>query len=312
MNLSKIFSAIIVTVLIVPAYCQDGMDRAGITGEMYSKLRINASGPTTGRWERALGVYQTELNPRSSLEINTRFAWTPAPLPGIAGELFRTACPETSDSYWRMERGVTEYGLFSNTPSVTGFQNDFNIQSTNGSLRLFTNQIGVGARQRVHIVGNTNPIRDGWVGIGTTDPQGLLHLHQDPLAPAPAFLQTIFRMSNGNSIGLSGGMEMTLSPNQLFRFNLREDQDMIFQTHGNERMRIFGNTYDPGAGVTGIDDGVRIGSNPGVTPVTSSINGIGAVLGRPRLLVVGSENAVSYTPNYIVAEFRNFNFWKRK
>ncbi|PCJ89397.1 MAG: hypothetical protein COA57_02015 [Flavobacteriales bacterium] len=175
------------------------------------------------------------------------------------------------------------------------------VANSDGCLFINPNLGGGGGTDRDWLVA-TPPFTDpptniddniftlGNVGIGINTPSTKLQVHE---AGSLFGLSTsAFLLTNAvTGQGVNDGFSITQSDNNSFLINFEPTGNMIFNTgNADERMRIFSSTFaQPGM--------VRIGIN----------NGIGPVLGNPRLLVSGSRTGFFPLPtaNYIVAEFRN-------
>ena len=109
-----------------------------------------------------------------------------------------------------------------------GDEDDFNIQKirsdhTNNSLQLFTNNA---ERMRID--------SSGRLGIGTTSPVSILHLHEAGASGSP-----VIQFSNGDTGATSGdGFAIGVADDESpFIYN-RENTALRFATNNTERMRI--------------------------------------------------------------------------
>lgn len=91
-------------------YAQNGagMNYTNPAAAGYSRLRQATGGGPFNSFlqflqnEKAIGLYQNELQPSSMLEINNTPAYTPFPHPNFAlGELFRTVGVQDQTNHWR-------------------------------------------------------------------------------------------------------------------------------------------------------------------------------------------------------------------
>jgi hypothetical protein len=138
------------------ATAQTGMTEAGPAGSHFSKLNTY-TGPSLMNSERAIGIYHANTTPVSFLEINTDPGLYFLPLLGSIpgwGEMFSTNTRAATDSYWRMKRQGTEYGLLLNQ----GINNDFKMQASHAQGSLVFHAGGANEYARI------NP--GGQVGIG--------------------------------------------------------------------------------------------------------------------------------------------------
>ena len=190
----KIMTTIsIVTLLTIQeASAQLGMDNAGNPPAMYSRLR-RAPLPFLQfqQNEKALGVYTSEFNPSSTLEINTTTAYLPFLHPNLGGDrglVFRSVAPAGFTQQWQMFRDNNQVFRLFNTLGI----DDVTLETVqNGAMQFATNNIqrmivnGDRTATIGAVLGGFNVPTNGYVGIGpntlnlwsTKGPFSLLHLN---------------------------------------------------------------------------------------------------------------------------------------
>jgi hypothetical protein len=157
--MKKILTATACLGLSLSVLAQTGMTHDGGAGTGYSRLNRTANAAGKG-WERAIGVYQNSIIPFSLLEINSNPAWLPHPQATIPlGEVFSSNAGG-ADSYWRMRRQNTEYGLLFNNNNT-----HFGIQASDVNGDLFFNTGGANERVRINAAGQ--------VGINLLSPNNI-------------------------------------------------------------------------------------------------------------------------------------------
>lgn len=158
--MKKIVSSVAAVLLVSSALAQSGMTQDGLPGSGYSRLN-RTTHPLGKGYERALGVYQSTINPSSYLEVNSTPGYLTFPHPSIAlGEVFRTNSP--TDGTWRLMVNSNQVGSISST----GIGADFNLTATPGNMLFKTT---AGSLERMRIRGT-----DGYIGINNTNP--LFHM----------------------------------------------------------------------------------------------------------------------------------------
>lgn len=134
---------------------QQGMDYAGGPTFRYARLRKTVN-QNSGN-EKALGVYNADILPSSTLEINTTTTYLPFLHPNLGGDrglAFRSVAPAGFTQQWQMFRDNTQVFRLFNTQNT----DDITLEtSLNGNLIFHTNAT---ERLRITAAGSLQ----GWPG----------------------------------------------------------------------------------------------------------------------------------------------------
>ncbi|MGC9332342.1 MAG: hypothetical protein ACP5DZ_10780 [Bacteroidales bacterium] len=200
---------------------------------------------------KSLGVYTSDIYPKSMLEINTTGDYTQFFHPDIAsrGEVFRTIGPANVTNAWRIFTGNNEKASF----FVPAGTDDLVIESRMGHSNIRFNVVN--DKQRAIL---TDGKGQGHLGVGNnfSDPQQMIHVHTTPILggqdPFPAY--TGYSNSNTGATETDGFIT-GIEPDGTARINQQENHNLEIYTGAanlsHTRMLIRGEAC-PTQGFVGI------------------------------------------------------------
>jgi len=206
-------------------------------------------------WIRSIGVgYFDGGYTNSFLHVNTTNMILPhnSSIASL-GEVFRTDCPSSNSTYWRMFRGGFEIARLYNLST------DYNLRietySKGGNILLNPAQI----TRMIITDGNSPSTQQGYVGIGENflTPQSLLHLNDD-LAGIASPHSTYLQITNSGTTSSTGntltdGFKVGITPDGTAELRQQEIKPINIYTNNTQRMIITNDatTGEPRVGIGG-------------------------------------------------------------
>ncbi|MEA3447383.1 MAG: tail fiber domain-containing protein, partial [Bacteroidota bacterium] len=207
---------------------QNGTERLGINTHKYSRLKTQGNNPLVQNFfnSKSLGVYTSDIYPKSMLEVNTTSDYTQFFHPDIAnrGEVFRTVGPANVTNYWRMFTGNSEKASL----YVPAGSQDLIIES-----RMLGSNIRFNIYPNIQRAILTDGKGQGHLGVGNnfSDPQHMIHVHTTPILggqdPFPAY--TGYSNSNTDAT-INDGFITGIEPDGTARINQQENHNLEIYT----------------------------------------------------------------------------------